>query len=1132
MDAHRGATGHTFPTKERTSPIRSRVSSRWRAVVVLPSQSAPSRTQNESAIENDSTASLEPGGRVFLFLQGRQVGTANLQVPISNQDSGTFRRSLHGYKFEESETQGHHWVAIHKVNILSACKSVAYPYRYRGIEPPPENLGGMTGIHCWNAYEMKPYVAGPRRGQISPDTEPASITNPAEALRMKELGISADMLERSAVIAQEATCSLPTYVIRNNKLQLELDRDGERDDDSGDGDDDGNGGGDSREVEGDCSDAQNLEGVRHDDGQNVDNIRRERDAADDSVHGEGALHEKEVEKGQHVGEPEDNGGECAIPQYAGENSPHPVEHNSDDNAEDNCGDLDDQGGESESESDSDSDADYGEEISRGIIVRDREGSSIEQSAQGSVPGTSRVYEGNAGNDSVTRPGCGKRKRRYESQYRMKRKGEESALTKKRKKAVQDLDKPDLDKTFCCKTRRCFSQADIVFLRSEASRVLLLSKPLRRSYLEGLHEKNSNLFFFSGKPVCYRFLECAFGFSRDLQGTVKGNKGSCRPISIKGVAKDSSASQRDSVICFMERLVDSTADMMPDTNEKHLPYFQKSAVYDLFCAEFAKLEKDKTPPTQSYFLITWGKYCSNVKIRKVQRFTKCTECEYERDALAKAGTDISVTEPIRERRRNHLEMVAKERREYQKKCELAALYPSKFTSIIIDGADQSAFGLPHFTVNTKATIGRAMKAKLVGVLEHGVSQHLSLFTMTAEFETGANHIIEALHRTLSVKATLKPLQGTLYIQVDNCTRENKNTFMFSYVECLVAWGVFTEVHVSFLPIGHTHADIDQTFSCTSRRLRNTEAITMTDLMQQLRKSYTPEPSVSRMLHLINFSGLCKQEGCIGKVAPFSHFRFFKFHRREGEATCGRASYNTACSVKVECNDQWLPLETKQEGLFGFLLYTPDLSKTPATPAKSPPDLKDINDRFRSEETRINSHKKLQELYGLRDHVYRDREERFHWNLSESFELKGMYRNKDILPVALLAGNEEDEEDCVEEDAPRSDLMYTANHFVAVNGEECTESMPFWLGQILDVFKNVDGVTVSLSVRWYEVYDHKDAWTGKYRAATNQRSKKAWTGTIPVDSIMAEFSSLTKKRIGSAAEKEIIAGLSAIGRRVIR
>lgn len=58
----------------------------------------------------------------------------------------------------------------------------------------------------------------------------------------------------------------------------------------------------------------------------------------------------------------------------------------------------------------------------------------------------------------------------------------------------------------------------------------------------------------------------------------------------------------------------------------------------------------------------------------------------------------------------------ERREYRKKSEMAILYPKEFCSMIIDGADQSAFRLPHFAVKTKGLTGHAMQAKLVGVLE--------------------------------------------------------------------------------------------------------------------------------------------------------------------------------------------------------------------------------------------------------------------------------------------------------------------------------------------------------------------------------------------------------------------------------
>ena len=56
--------------------------------------------------------------------------------------------------------------------------------------------------------------------------------------------------------------------------------------------------------------------------------------------------------------------------------------------------------------------------------------------------------------------------------------------------------------------------------------------------------------------------------------------------------------------------------------------------------------------------------------------------------------------------------------------------------------------------------------------------LHLFAMKDEFATGANHVIEVVHRLLQGKK--KPrgkLPPILFIQLDNCTRENKNRFIF-------------------------------------------------------------------------------------------------------------------------------------------------------------------------------------------------------------------------------------------------------------------------------------------------------------------------------------------------------------------
>lgn len=72
-------------------------------------------------------------------------------------------------------------------------------------------------------------------------------------------------------------------------------------------------------------------------------------------------------------------------------------------------------------------------------------------------------------------------------------------------------------------------------------------------------------------------------------------------------------------------------------------------------------------------------------------------------------------------------------------------PSQTCSIVVDGADQSAFGLPHFTIAKNDVGGHALKVRLLGVLEHYAPKYcVPLFTLAEEYESGADHIIDSIH----------------------------------------------------------------------------------------------------------------------------------------------------------------------------------------------------------------------------------------------------------------------------------------------------------------------------------------------------------------------------------------------------
>ena len=71
-------------------------------------------------------------------------------------------------------------------------------------------------------------------------------------------------------------------------------------------------------------------------------------------------------------------------------------------------------------------------------------------------------------------------------------------------------------------------------------------------------------------------------------------------------------------------------------------------------------------------------------------------------------------------------------------------------------------------------------------------------------------LHSLPEPPSEPVTAKKLPPILRVQLDNCAKDNKNRYVFAYWSLLVAKGIFKEVFVFFLLVGHTHDDIDASF----------------------------------------------------------------------------------------------------------------------------------------------------------------------------------------------------------------------------------------------------------------------------------------------------------------------------------
>jgi len=683
---------------------------------------------------------------------------------------------------------------------------------------------------------------------------------------------------------------------------------------------------------------------------------------------------------------------------------------------------------------------------------------------------------------------------------------------------------------CCERKKCFQFVNLAHVVTTSKEVMQMNLVQRKATLANMLGEGQ-VFIFDGRGVCSEFLVKAFRFSRDLQCAVKGTERAClkktTPVS------DTQASRlrtKDCVVVFLRRIAEQAGNAMPDCPDIHLPFYDKKEVYQMFCTQFKALESVK-PPVSSYFYSVWKDSVPHIKIRRVTRFTVCSTCEMFKRHMQQAvrtGAEMSM---IQSDRRAHYKLIATERQAYKMNQDKSAVSPAEYMSIVIDGADQSAFGLPHFVAVTKDTSGHAIKVKLVGLIEHGVENRASLFTMTDNFETGANHIIETMHRYLDRRNGQIGLPQTLFIQMDNCTRENKNRYLFAYLESLVSWGVFREVHVSFLPVGHTHTDIDQLFSRTATRLHKNCAITLKDLHSELRVSYSPTPTVNHMSHVVNFSGLCDEERVLWDTRrrPFSQFRYFRFsrntHTRRHDDCSETKDYPVTCHVKVNSTDNWENLRPvwDGEGYGGFLTTTPRLNKTPCTKLKCPTDHSQVLKRLKSEEVRIGSAAKMKELRDLVADVYETRQQPFHWDLRSVFERAHTQSEERGVLEGNLTGADETVEGC--------ELEYEINSFVAVRPEAQTATLPFWVGKINRLNKTSDGKVTSLVVHWYETVGNGDVYSSRYRQMTTSRDKRKktpWESEVCPDTVMVTFQGFTKKmKLSSEVSKKLQSTVGACG-----
>ena len=147
------------------------------------------------------------------------------------------------------------------------------------------------------------------------------------------------------------------------------------------------------------------------------------------------------------------------------------------------------------------------------------------------------------------------------------------------------------------------------------------------------------------------------------------------------------------------------------------------------------------------------------------------------------------------------------------------------------------------------------------------------------------IQQTLKRIVDRGRTLPP---TLYILLDNTCKQNKSRYFFAYCAWLIYVGTFKKIIVSFLPVGHTHEDIDQLFSRIAIHLRQSDALSRADLALCVQRAFSKSwllnshPVVLHLDRATNFSDYITP--FIGKTRLRNHSKFSQFKIWSHPDTC--------------------------------------------------------------------------------------------------------------------------------------------------------------------------------------------------------------------------------------------------------
>ena len=229
-----------------------------------------------------------------------------------------------------------------------------------------------------------------------------------------------------------------------------------------------------------------------------------------------------------------------------------------------------------------------------------------------------------------------------------------------------------------------------------------------------------------------------------------------------------------------------------------PIVKRSTFYHLFKMKFGPYRDDLSLP--------------HIRISKYSTHSVCPQCvalaSYKRSC--KTEQEIEYCKALQFQ---HKQLYGLARRRICELQQLALSYPEDHLFISLDGMDNRKSDLPRFKENSKNLANFfKLPSHITGAIissgHYAEKMKHFFFVNHNQFEQGSNMVITVIYHLLhDFLKDHKKFPKHLHLNTDNCGRENKNRYVFTFLSALVQLGVFSSISMDFLLVGHTGKILD-------------------------------------------------------------------------------------------------------------------------------------------------------------------------------------------------------------------------------------------------------------------------------------------------------------------------------------